>query len=137
MFEQCIYFNLSTLTRKISKIWQTEFGRLGLSPSHGYLLFAIVEEPEASQKDLSQLMELDASTITRFIDSLVAKGLVEKTSKGKGSVFAVTHDGKKTYRSVKKTMDGLYQSMQSYFGAKKFEHLVGNLYQARQSLADS
>lgn len=137
MFDQCIYFNLVTLTRKISRIWQQEFERLGLSPSHGYLLFAMAERPTASQKELSELMELDASTITRFIDTLAAKGLVEKTTRGKGAVFAITPEGKKTYRAVRKAMDGLYRSMQAHFGAKPFASFVQDVHKARQSFTET
>jgi len=133
MFEECVYFNLATLARKLNKIWNVEFERLGLSASHGYLLFAIVENPKATQKDLSALMELDASTITRFIDALAAQGLVKKTSRGKGAIFAVTPEGKKAYRAVKKPMDGLYHSMQAHFGAVEFKAFVNDLRNAKHS----
>jgi len=132
MFNECIYFNLVTLTRKITKIWQEEFSRLGLFPSHGYLLFAMVKQPEATQKELSEVMELDASTITRLIDTLTTKGLVEKVTRGKGASFIVTAYGKKEYRKIKKTMNELYNHMQSHFGEEAFAEFVGHLYTARQ-----
>jgi len=137
MFNQCIYFNLVTLTRKISKIWQNEFEKLGLSPSHGYLLFAIVENPDTRQKKLSELMELDASTVTRFIDTLANKGLLERSAKGKGALIFATEDGKQKYISVKKSMDKLYQQMQIHFGAKEFKTFVNSLYNAKQSLTQN
>ena len=74
-FDQCLYFNLAALNRKITKIWEQEFGKLDLSPSHGYVLAAIAEMPEISHKTLSELMELDPSTMTRFLDKLESKGL--------------------------------------------------------------
>lgn len=133
MFENCIYFNLTTLTRKISKIWQEEFERLGLSPSHGYLLFAIAETPDTTQKALSKVMELDASTITRFVDTLVHKGLIEKSSRGKGGTLKATPLGRREYHKIKKLMDALFQHMQGHFGRQEFAAFVGNLRKARQS----
>jgi DNA-binding MarR family transcriptional regulator len=133
MFECCIYFNLTTLTRQITKLWQEDMGRLGLSPSHGYLLIALVENPQISQKDAGKLMELDASTITRFIETLEQRGLVEKSAKGKGGSLKVTVEGKKLSRQISKTIDGLYGRMQAHFGAKEFERFVSDLYNARQS----
>lgn len=137
MYDRCIYFNLATLTRKINRIWSDAFGRVGLSPSHGYLLGAIAESPEASQKDLGALMELDASTITRFMDALEAKGLIEKTSRGKGASFVVTREGRKAHRAVNKTMDELYHDMQAHFGATRFKILVEGLREARQSFEET
>ena len=137
MFDKCIYFNLVTLTRKINKIWAEEFERLGLSPSHGYLLFAIAEKPDTSQKLLSELMELDASTITRFIDTLSRKGLVEKTTKGRGAIITITPAGKKMYLDVKMVMDKLYGQMQVHFGLKQFSNFVAGLFEARQSFNES
>ena len=134
MFDRCVYFNLVTLTRQITKIWQAEFERLGLGPSHGYLLFAIVESPGASQKDLGDVMELDASNITRMIEKLAHKGLVTKTSHGKGAAFTVTEDGRAAYRRVSAVMDALYADMQARFGAEAFDHFVGDLRQAKDSL---
>ena len=136
MFDKCIYFNLSTLTRKINKIWQKEFDRLGLSPSHGYLLFAIVEKPGISQKELAKLLELDASTITRFIEVLVHRGLVKKPAKGKGARFSVTEEGKKSYKKIKQTMDRLYHTMQEHFSADEFAAFVAELHTARQSFEE-
>lgn len=136
MFNDCIYFNLTTLTRKITKIWQEEFNKLGLSPSHGYLLFAMQEQPNASQKELAEIMELDASTITRFIDTLINKGFAEKSTRGKGAAFTITPSGTKEYKKIKKTMNLLYEQMESHFGDKAFSQFVDQLYNARQSFKE-
>lgn len=136
MFEECIYFNLTTLTRKISEIWKSEFARLGLGPSHGYLLFAIAELPETSQKELGNLLELDASNITRLMDALTQKGLVIKTSRGKGAEFSLTAEGDHAYRNVKSTMDSLYNSMQKSFGTQNFNSLVNDLKKAKTILEE-
>lgn len=134
MFDRCIYFNLSSLTRKITRIWQEEFSPLGLSPSHGYLLAAMAANPAASQKELSATMELDASTITRFIDALDRKKLIEKTSTGKGARFKLTPLGLKTSKRVGRLMEDLFGQMQNTFGKKDFKSFVDRLHQARQNL---
>ncbi len=136
MFDHCIYFNLVTLTRRISKIWQESFESLGLSPSNGYLLFAIAEGAATSQKDLSELLELDSSTVNRFVDRLVHKGLVVKSSQGKGGVLSVSPKGKKVHHNIKKTMDKLYLSMKKHFGEEEFNLFVNKIYSAKKSLEE-
>ena len=132
MYEKCIYFNLSTLNRKITKIWQDEFNLLGLSPSHGYLLSAMAENPMATQKELSEIMELDASTITRFIDALSTKKLIEKVRTGKGAEFILTSEGIATSERANQLMNTLFISMQDTLGKTKFKNLVDDLQQTKQ-----
>lgn len=134
MFDHCIYFNLVTLNRKIGRVWQSEFEKLGLSTSQAYLLFALVQESELTQKDLGQLLELNASTVTRFVDDLVRKGLLEKVGKGKGSLIQVTSLGKKECRKIKKTMDLLFSKTQNQVGKSNFSSFVDGLHKMKQSL---
>ncbi|MBO1254697.1 MarR family transcriptional regulator [Alteromonas sp. 5E99-2] len=136
MYQQCVYFNLSTLNRKITKIWQDEFNRLGLSPSHGYLLSAMAEKPMSTQKELSELMELDASTITRFIDVLNAKKLVEKVTVGKGATFSLTAEGLAVSAKSKELMTALFTRMQESMGANELTNFVDSLQQTKQVFAD-
>jgi DNA-binding MarR family transcriptional regulator len=137
MFDRCIYFNLSTLSRQITKIWNDEFALLGLAPSHGYVLTALTEKPDASQKELSEIMELDASTITRFIDVLVSKNLIEKNKAGKGARYTLTTEGKALSKKVSLLMDKLYADMQATFGKKKFSDFVTGLKLSKQILQEN
>jgi DNA-binding MarR family transcriptional regulator len=137
MFDHCLYFNISVLARKVGAIWQAEFARVGLSPSHGYLLAAIAENAPVSQKVLSEILELDASTITRLVESLVARGFAKKTAKGKGGEVDLTDNGRRLHRSVTKAMDRLYNHMQSHFGEERFEEFVDALRSARMSIGEN
>ena len=137
MYDQCVYFNISTLNRKITKIWQDEFSLLGLSPSHGYLLGAMARKPMATQKELSEIMELDASTITRFIDALNSKKLIEKVSTGKGAKFRLTPEGKTLSLRTDELMNSLFSNMQNSLGETKFANLINSLQQTKQSLQET
>ena len=137
MYDRCIYFNLSTLNRKISKIWQDEFNLLGFSPSHGYLLAAMAKKPSATQKELSEIMELDASTITRFIDQLHSKKLIEKLSTGKGARFALTPQGFLLSKRTDELMDSLFANMQDKIGKNELSNIVDGLRQTKEIFQES
>lgn len=137
MFDQCIYFNLSTLSRQITKIWNEEFAKVGLSPSHGYLLSALTANPDASQKELSEIMELDASTITRFIDALTTKKLIEKTSKGKGARYILTTKGNTISSEVSTLMGELFTKMEATFDKNEFQKIVTGLQDAKNTLKET
>ena len=137
MYERCVYFNLSTLNRKITRIWQDEFSLLGLSPSHGYLLAAMAEKPLATQKELSEIMELDASTITRFIDALNRKKLIERVSTGKGAKFALTPKGITVSERTNELMNALFANMQETLGETELTNLIKNLQQTKEIFQES
>ena len=137
MYDRCLYFNLSTLNRRVTKIWQDEFGLLGLSPSHGYLLVAMHDKPTATQKELSQIMELDASTITRFIDVLTTKKMIKKTSRGKGATFALTESGIILSEKISLLMSDLFSTMQNTLGEKKLTNIVDSIQQTKQILEEN
>lgn len=135
MFDDCLYFNLSSLTRRVTEVWRVEFARLGLSPSHGYLLFAMASEQGLAQKDYGELLDLDASTVNRFIDTLIGKGYVSKEGAGRASSVSVTAEGKKEYRRIKNVMARLREKMTEALGETRFEGLVEDLKQVRKTLA--
>lgn len=136
MFNRCIYFNLNTLNRQIGKIWQLEFEKLGLSASHAYMLYAIAHDPALSQRDLGELFELNASTVTRFVEDLVRKSLIKKTGKGKGSKIEITPLGKRECKKIEKVMDDLFNKMQKHLGKSKFSSFVDGISKVRESLVD-
>ncbi|WP_386820294.1 MarR family winged helix-turn-helix transcriptional regulator [Luteolibacter algae] len=105
-----------------------------MSPSHGYLLFAMVENSGMQQKDYGDYLDLDASTVNRLIDALVRKNLVAKNGMGRSSEVYVTDEGRLEYRRIKKTMDTLRQKMIDSLGEERFDQLVGDLCAVRGTL---
>jgi MarR family transcriptional regulator, organic hydroperoxide resistance regulator len=112
MFDACIYFNLNTLTRKINQIWDAHFERLGLSPSHAYTLMVILESPGLTNKELAQHMELDQSTLTRFVDSLLKRGLVTREGQGKGTPIFPSEQGKKIKTDLQTAIGDIHQHLE-------------------------
>jgi DNA-binding MarR family transcriptional regulator len=83
MFERCLYFNTNALARKLNSIWEERFSALGLHPSHAYLLRAVLASPGISQQELAKELRLNKSTVTRFIEALEKRDLLQrKTSLG-------------------------------------------------------
>ena len=66
----CLYFTANSLARRITAMAEEAFGKVGLSPSHAFLVMLVNEQPGISQKELSRALNLAPSTVTRFVDSL-------------------------------------------------------------------
>ena len=82
-FCKCIYFSSNALARKIEKLAQESWKQVGLSPSHGYLLMTVVEQPGIQPGLLADHLQLQPSTITRLIEKLEDKKLVIRITEGK------------------------------------------------------
>ncbi|TCZ74817.1 MarR family transcriptional regulator [Flaviaesturariibacter aridisoli] len=82
-FARCLYFMSGALARKVEKLAQESWKPLGLSPSHAYLLLAVLEEPGIQPGALAGQLQLQPSTITRLMQKLEEKKLLVRTTEGK------------------------------------------------------
>jgi len=82
-YAQCLYFTSAALARKVEKMATESWKGVGLSPSHAYLLIAVLEEPGIQPSALADHLQLQPSTITRLLEKLEAKKLVIRTTEGR------------------------------------------------------
>ena len=111
MFENCLYFNTNILIREITRMWDEEFIKIGLSPSHGYLLFIVLSHPGITQKGVAETMRLKPSTISRFIDTLVGKGYILRQQEGKGSLLYPTGRAVSAQYELERTINNLQEQL--------------------------
>ena len=78
MFERCLYFNSNALVRKVNQTWKQAFKEVGLSPSHAYLLRLVIATPGLSQQMIADELNLEKSTVTRFIDKMEGEGYLTR-----------------------------------------------------------
>ena len=98
--ESCLFFNTNALSRYLLKLAEKEFKHLNLSPAHASLLLLIYDTPGISPKQLSFLLHLTPSTITRFVDALEKKGLLVRKTKGKSAFIFPSEKGLELKRSI-------------------------------------
>ena len=82
-YAQCLYFTSAALARKIEKLAVESWKPVGLSPSHAYLLQAVLEEPGIQPTALAEHLQLTPSTITRLLEKLEEKKLLIRTTEGR------------------------------------------------------
>lgn len=139
MFDRCLYFNLNTLTRSVNRIWEQAFQPLGLSPAHAYLLMAVLQEPGLSQKRLAELLDLAPSTVTRFVDTLLGRGLLIRTQNpadGRESLVHPSDQALALEKALRDTGERLFRLMQSQLGGAEMNMFVGEMKQAYRKLQD-
>jgi DNA-binding MarR family transcriptional regulator len=138
MFDRCLYFNVNALARVVNKKWADAFKQYDLSPAHGYMLRAVLARPGISQKQLTDELRLEKSTITRFVDALQAKGLVTRKkgndNDARGSNIYATARAKTIHDELESLGEGLYQSMLSSIGEDNLKRLVHSMRESTKKI---
>ena len=137
MFERCLYFNVNSFTRKVNKIWDEAFQSLGLSPAHAYLLRLVLEQPGLTQKEIAAELNLEKSTITRFVDVLEDRGYLQRKKNGREQVIFPTTKAQKIERELNEKGDELYQAMIANIGKDKLITLVNQIRKTNGALSKS
>lgn len=88
--DTCLFFNTNAFSRHLLRLAEAEFKALKISPAHASLLLLVFDTPGISPKDLSRLLQLNPSTVTRFVDALARKKLVRRQNKGKAAFIHPT-----------------------------------------------
>lgn len=125
----CLYFTANSLTRHITELAKDEFAITGLDPSYAYLMMLLCDHPGLPQNELAQLMNLKASTITRFIDKLQSKGLIERVQEGRNSLIYPSDEGKTKSKLIRKALKNLYNRYCEILGedfANKLTSLIND-----------
>lgn len=105
----CLYFTANSLSRNITEMAKEEFAMTGLDPSYAHLMLLLCDKPGLTQNELAQTMNLKPSTITRFIEKLQLKGLIERVQEGRNSLVYPSETGKKKCKLVQKALHNLYE----------------------------
>lgn len=80
---ECLFFTANRLGRAMTKMAEEEFAPTGLTPMYGYVIRLVNGTPGISQKEIAEKLSITPSTLTRFIDKLEARHLVERRVNGK------------------------------------------------------
>jgi DNA-binding MarR family transcriptional regulator len=127
-----MYFSTSALARKIEKLAVESWKQVDLSPSYGYLLMTVIEEPGIQPGALANQMQLKPSTITRLIEKLEEKRLLVRTSEGKVTNVYPTPKAKEMYGKLKDCMHRFYNAYSSILGKEESSRMI----QSMNKLAD-
>ncbi len=130
MFEECLYFNSNALARTVSQIWTEAYKPFGLSPSHAFMLRAVLAKPGLMPRELAKELRLSRSTVTRFLDSLEErKYLIRKMTTQDGREIQVfpTKKAMQIHQDLDRTGKNLSKLMGKTIGQDDLAQAVANL----------
>jgi DNA-binding MarR family transcriptional regulator len=115
------------LARKIEKLANESWKKVGLTPSHAYLLMLAIDEPGIQPSALVKQLLLTPSTITRLIEKLEEKKLVIRTTEGKLTNVYPTPKARALLPELRECLNDFYQNYSSIIGKEESARLVTNM----------
>ena len=132
--ECCLYFTSNTFSRLINKMSEEVFMPTGLAPSYAFLMMVVVEKGSISIGELANTLNLAPSTLTRFVDALIAKEYLERKQEGRNMVVTPTQMGKELLPSIQKAWKSLYKRYSEVLGEAFAKQLTADLVKANAIL---
>ncbi|RKP50009.1 MarR family transcriptional regulator [Cohnella endophytica] len=130
----CLFFTANRLSRSVTKIAEEQFAATGLSPMYGYLILLVNGTPGITQKELAEALYVTPSTLTRFIDKLEAKRLVERKVHGKTVQVYSTDKGMELEDTIRQASKNLQSRYREILGEESKQSLNGEIKSASEKL---
>lgn len=139
MFERCLYFNTVALARDVDRIWNEAYSELSLIPSHAYLLRLVLARPGLSPSEIGRELNLEKSTVTRFVDRMVDAGYLARATgsggRGSGQQIFATDRAKEISERLEAIGEELYARMTALVGEEELKQYAGLARTVRSRLS--
>ena len=130
MFEQCLYFNTTSLARKLEREWTSAFKPFGLTPSQAFMLRVVLDKAPLLQSELAREMNISRPTATRGLDGLERLGLIKRLASEKDGREQEIHPTKKAIEmkdAINAASGAVTKRLKKVLGTNHFEDVVGQL----------
>jgi len=133
-YDQCLYYASNVFARSMEKLAEEEFGAIGLSPSYAYLLMAAIQKPGIRPLELSQILQLHPSTITRLVDKLQIKGYLERLNSGRTTKILPTSKSQGMQLKLARAWQNLQNRYTLLLGEEQTQQLITAIGGARDKI---
>lgn len=130
-----LFFLTGALSRQLSNEADEAFATVGLSSSHALLLLLIHQEPGIRPSSLADQLYLKPSTITRLVDKLERRQLVEKETEGRATSIACTSEGREMAVRIEGKWADLMDEKREELGERYVEVLSEMIVNALDTLS--
>lgn len=120
----CLFFTANSLARDITRMGEEEFATIGMTPSYAFLMMLAIDSPGVSQKEISSRMNMAPSTVSRFIDALIKRGLLVKDVQGRMTYIHPTEKGEQLNAGIRDVWRNLYERYSKILGRENGEELT-------------
>ena len=137
MFEQCLYFNTTSLARQLEKEWTSAFKPFGLTPSQAFMLRVVLNKASLLQSELASEMNISRPTATRALDGLERLSLIKRVASEKDGREQEIHPTKKAMgmkEAINAASAAVAKRLKKSLGTSHFEDAVDQIRSISSSL---
>jgi DNA-binding MarR family transcriptional regulator len=123
---QYLSYLLASANRRVHVGLTRSIATEEVTEEHWRILHVLSDERGRSMGDLAELVLLNSPALTKNIDKLVSKGLVQRAADAQDSrrvLVYISELGLETFARLNKTVDAHHQTMTRILGARKTEQL--------------
>ena len=135
--ECCLFFTANSLARDITRMGEEEFASIGMTPSYAFLMMLAINSPGISQKEIATEMNMAPSTVSRFIDALLKRRLLEKKMEGRITYIFPTDSGNELHSNIQQVWKNLYERYSKVLGYEEGRDLTRLCLEASRKLKQS
>jgi DNA-binding MarR family transcriptional regulator len=118
----------------MTKMADEEFAITGLSSSYAFLLMTVNSKPGIQPKEISEQMQLTPSTITRLIEKMEQKQMLERKSIGRTTEVYPTDKSLELDKKIKMAWKNLYNRYSELIEEKEAKKLTESIYDTVKKL---
>ncbi|QQS52826.1 MAG: winged helix-turn-helix transcriptional regulator [Bacteroidota bacterium] len=126
----CLYYSANALARIMTKMAEEEFAVTGLAPSYAFLLMTVNAREGIQPKEISGIMQLTPSTVTRLIEKMEHRGLLTRQTSGKNTEVYPTELSRELDEKIKTAWMGLFQRYSALLGEESGKQLTEQINNA-------
>ena len=131
----CLYNSANVLARNMTRMADEAFAKLGLTSSYAFLIMTANDKPGIQPKEICQHLQLTPSTVTRLIEKMEYKGLLERKKVGRSTEVYPTKESIKLQPKIKAAWKCLSNRYTKILGKQDSEVLVTAIHAANKKLA--
>lgn len=135
-FSHCLMFTSNALARVLSRMADEAFGEFGMSYSHAFIILHVVKKPGLPIGELSDVLLLSPSTVTRLAEKLEKSGYLKRESKGRSNQIFPTPKAKKIALSLDDSWKRVMNIYSRELGKESATKLTNKIYKATKKLSE-
>ncbi len=134
--ENCVCFNLRSVTRAMTKFFDAELRRHGIRTTQGSILLALKAKDSWAMAELSEALGLERTTLVRNLQPLQRDGLVAAEGGGRGGRvdLSITAKGRRQIEKVLPAWRAAQSAAVKTLGEKRWSAILADLETAALAL---
>ena len=111
-----------------------EFAITGLTSSYAFLLMTVNNKPGIRPQEISEQMQLTPSTITRLIEKMEQRKMLERKSTGRTTEVYPTDKSIELDKKIKEAWRNLYARYSELIEEEEAKNLTARIYETVKKL---